>query len=113
VLQQVIHVVIHDSALALQAMPDRQGSLRITAAIEQGEDHDRVHLRFDDNRATPTADRMEQMFRNDASRETHAEGLSLPWAASVMTAMSGQLFATVSQPYDGLVLHLVLPRARD
>lgn len=112
VLQQVIHVVIQHSALALQSLPDRQGSLRITASIEQGEDHERVHLRFDDNRATPTAEDMEQMFLNDASRETHAEGLSLPWAASVMTAMNGELFATASQPFDGLLLHLVLPRAR-
>jgi len=113
VLQQVIYLLVSRSASALLAAPQRQGSLRITAMLESGEDHDRVHLRFDDSRPTPSAAQLEQMFRSDASRETHADGLSLPWAASVVTAMNGQLYASASQPFDGLVVNLLLPKAKD
>lgn len=112
-LQQVVCLLVNNSATAIQNTNGQQGSLRITAMPEANEDHDCIHLRFDDSRPTPSTEQMARMFSADANHETRTDGLSLPWASSVVTAMHGHLYASVSQPFGGMVTHLVLPRAKD
>jgi sensor domain CHASE-containing protein len=110
ILQQVANVLLEHAARS--APPGRTLRLRITAGREMDKGRSMVHLRFDDDRPALHPEALGALFdRADANAEDVA-GLSLPWAANAISAMGGRLSAEGSQPFDGLVLHLVLPRAK-
>ena len=107
ILQQVVNVLFEHAA---RAAPDERAlRVRVTASRDSESGRGTVHLRLDDDRPALVADAMATLFTRDAAIEDG--GLSLPWAANAISALGGHLYAESSQPFDGLVVHLVLPRA--
>jgi sensor domain CHASE-containing protein len=112
ILQQVVNVVLEHAARSAPA--GRAVRLRVTAGRELARGRSMVHLRLDDDRPALSADEVSTLFEREGSVDGDAggAGLSLAWAATAVTSMGGQLFAEGSQPFDGLVVHLILPRAK-
>ena len=113
ILQQVVNVLIEQSARSQTANAQDRRQLRITASQEFNQGRSMVHFRFDDNRVALSAVEISGLF--DHGREVGHDnpGLGLPWAENAVLAMGGRLYAEASQPYDGLVLHLLLVRAKN
>ena len=112
VLQQVINVIVLQTAEATGAAGEHPLQLRITANVEFSQGRSRVHFRFDDNRPAVKPETLSGMFSRDWQVGDDAAGLSLPWAGNAVSSMGGRLWAAASQPFDGMVLHLLLPRAK-
>ncbi len=113
ILLQVINVLIEQAAKSriADAQPRRQ--LRITASTELTQGRSMVHLRFDDNRAALDSEEIAGLFKRDDHPGDASHGLDLAWAENAILAMGGRLYAEASRPYDGLVLHLLLVRAKN
>lgn len=110
ILQQVLNVLLeHAARSAPGARPLR---LRLAASRELVRGRSTVHLRLDDDRPALSADEVAELFEREGAPGDDATGLSLAWAASAVASMGGQLYAEGSPPFDGLVVHLVLPRAK-
>jgi sensor domain CHASE-containing protein len=107
ILQQVVNVLFEQAARAAPA--DRALQVRVTARRDIESGRPTVHLRLDDDRPALSPEAMATLFTRDSAVEDG--GLTLPWAANAINALGGHLYAEGSQPFDGLVLHLVLPRA--
>jgi signal transduction histidine kinase len=127
ILQQVLNVLLEHAARSAPAT--RAVHLRVSSSRGLQRGRSTVHLRIDDDRPALSADEVAALFERDGTGEddvqgrtsaaggrmpgaADAGGLSLPWAASAVTSMGGQLYAEGSQPFDGLVIHLVLPRSK-
>lgn len=113
ILLQVINVLIEQSARS--RIPEAQSGrlLRITASTELQQGRSMVHFRFDDNRAALSSEEISGLFNRDGHTGDDGHGLGLPWAENAILAMGGRLYAEASRPYDGLVLHLLLVRAKN
>jgi sensor domain CHASE-containing protein len=109
IAQQVVNVLLEHAARS--APPARPLRLRVTAGRELVRGRSTVHVRFDDDRPALAPEDLGTLFEPHAGHEDGG-GLSLGWAANAINAMGGQLYAEGSQPFDGLVVHLVLPRAK-
>jgi sensor domain CHASE-containing protein len=111
ILQQVLNVLLEHAARSAPA--GRAVKLRLSAGRELVRGRSTVHLRLDDDRPALSADEVAELFeREGAAAGDEGSGLGLAWAASAVASMGGQLYAEGSQPFDGLVVHLVLPRAK-
>jgi methyl-accepting chemotaxis protein len=113
ILQQVVNVLICQAAESKAVGAQARRQLRITASTEFNQGRSMVHVRFDDNRSTLNPDEIAEMFNRDWQVGDDARGLGLPWAENAILAMGGSLYADASQPYEGLVLHLLLVRAKN
>jgi hypothetical protein len=113
ILQQVVNVLIEQSAHSQAEDDPTPRQLRITASVQYSDGRSMVHFRFEDDRdATSDAD-ISALFHPERSQGEPVSGLGLPWAENAVLAMGGRLFAEASRPYDGLVLHLLLLRAKN
>ncbi|KFN43220.1 CHASE4 domain-containing protein [Arenimonas oryziterrae] len=112
VLQQVINLIIGQSAEGPRPLAGGPLQLRITAGTEFNHGRSMVHFRFDDNRPPVKTDALKALFEREWRFGDDVAGLSLPWAENVIASMGGKLYAEASQPFDGLVMHLLLPRAK-
>jgi signal transduction histidine kinase len=110
ILQQVLNVLLEHAARS--ASGGRPVHLRLAASRELVRGRSTVHLRLDDDRPALSSDEIAELFERDGAPADDATGLSLAWAASAVASMGGQLHAEGSPPFDGLVVHLVLPRAK-
>jgi signal transduction histidine kinase len=110
ILQQVLNVLLEHAARS--APGGRPVHLRLAASRELVRGRSTVHLRLDDDRPALSSDEIAELFERDGAPADDATGLSLAWAASAVASMGGQLHAEGSPPFDGLVVHLVLPRAK-
>lgn len=113
ILQQVINVLIDQSAKSRPAGAEERRQLRITASTELKQGRSMLHFRFDDNRPALGAEAISGLFNRELPGGDESHGLGLPWAENAILAMGGQLYAESSQPFDGLVLHLLLVRAKN
>jgi sensor domain CHASE-containing protein len=113
ILQQIVNVLIDQAAKCPPAETQAGRQLRITASVEFKQGRSMLHFRFDDNRAAMSAAEIAKLFNQDRQSDHDAHGLGLPWAENAVMAMGGRLYAEPSQPFDGLVLHLLLVRAKD
>jgi sensor domain CHASE-containing protein len=110
IAQQVVNVLLEHAARA--APSTRPVRLRLSAGRELVRGRSTVHLRMDDDRPALSADEVATLFERDAPADEEAAGLTLSWAATAVASMGGQLYAEGSQPFDGLLVHLSLPRAK-
>ncbi|MGH8029778.1 MAG: CHASE4 domain-containing protein [Arenimonas sp.] len=110
ILQQVLNVLLEHAARS--APNGRPVKLRMSAGRELVRGRSNVHLRLDDDRPALSADEIAELFEHEGTAGDDGSGLSLAWAASAIASMGGQLHAEGSPPFDGLVMHLVLPRAK-
>jgi nitrogen fixation/metabolism regulation signal transduction histidine kinase len=113
ILLQVINVLIDQSAKSRITETQMRRQLRITASTELTQGRSMVHLRFDDNRAAMDNEEISALFNRDVRTGEDSHGLTLPWAENAILGMGGRLYAEASRPYDGLVLHLLLVRAKN
>jgi hypothetical protein len=113
ILQQVVNVLIDQVARCEMADAQTRRHLRITASVEFKQGRSMLHFRFDDNRAALSAAEISRLFNQERLIDHDAHGLGLPWAENAVLAMGGRLYAEPSQPFDGLLLHLLLVRAKD
>ena len=135
ILQQVLNVLLEHAARCASA--DRVVRMRVAARTELAGGRSSVHLRMDDDRPGLSANDAATLFERDAAVDEEAQaragapgsrarpgpdpgmpeaaetaGLSLAWAANAIASMGGHLHAEGSQPFDGVLVHLVLPRAK-
>lgn len=110
-LQQVINVVIAQSADGPRPA-DGPLRLRISGGIEMYDGRAMLHFRFEDNRPGVRPEAIKALFERVWTIGDDLAGLTLPWAENVVASMGGKLYAESSQPADGLVMHLWLPRAK-
>jgi sensor domain CHASE-containing protein len=113
ILQQVVNVLIDQSAKSRGAKPQARRQLRITASTEFYQGRSMLHFRFDDDRAALTGEEISGLFNRELHVGDDSHGLGLPWAENAILAMGGRLYAEAARPYDGLVLHLLLVRAKN
>ena len=113
ILLQVINVLIEQAAKSRIAGVQPRRQLRITASTELTQGRSMVHFRFDDNRAALASEEIAGLFTREAHPGDESHGLDLAWAENAILAMGGRLYAEASRPYDGLVLHLLLVRAKN
>lgn len=113
ILQQVVNVLIDQSAASQPVDAQARRQLRITASSEYKNSRSMVHFRFDDNRPTLAPEEIATLFNREWQASAEMHGLSLSWAENTISAMGGKLYAEASQPFDGLVLHLLLARAKN
>lgn len=111
ILQQVIGLLLSHAAAALRQCDSGRGVLRVTAASVTRDGHDWLHFRFDDNRPALSSDDLQALFQRDGASDGEMTRIGLAWAENAIAAMGGQLYAEASQPYDGVVIHLLLPKA--
>jgi hypothetical protein len=113
ILQQVVNVLIDQAAKCRVAEAQARRQLRITASVEFKQGRSMLHFRFDDNRAALNTAEIAVLFSHDRQVDHDSHGLGLPWAENAVMAMGGRLYGEPSQPFDGLLLHLLLVRAKD
>ena len=111
ILQQVIGLLLSHAATALRQCESGRGVLRVTAASLSRDGRDWLHFRFDDNRPTLSPEDLQALFQRDGTTDGEMNRIGLAWAENAIAAMGGQLYAEASQPYDGVVIHLLLPKA--
>lgn len=111
ILQQVVNVLIAQSAQADPSASSPGRLLRISANPEFVNGKPMLHVRFSDNRPSPGPATLAVLFGREWKVGEDTQGLSLPWAENAVTSMGGQLYAEPSGPPGGLALHLLLPRA--
>lgn len=113
ILLQVVNVLIEQSARSRIGQAQAIRHLRITASSELQQGRSMVHLRFDDDRAALDSEDISALFNRETPAGDEGHGLGLAWAENAILAMGGRLYAEASRPYDGLVMHLLLARARN
>jgi signal transduction histidine kinase len=89
----------------------RQGALRLTAAIEPGEGQPQLHIECQDNGNGIAPEHLKHVFEkgySTKSRHTN-EGIGLHWCANAVRSLGGRIWAVSAGAGLGASLHVILP----
>jgi signal transduction histidine kinase len=113
-LQQVVQNLVLNAAESVRDTGRERGHLLVTVRVEQGEDGERLVLRFTDDGGGIAAEHLPRVFEkgySTKSKETNL-GIGLHWCANAVAALGGAMRAECPGPGQGATLQVSLPLRR-
>jgi signal transduction histidine kinase len=115
-LQRIFQILMHNAAEAMPGVESGtgRGSLRIAAAVEQGQNGEQVRMRFTDDGIGIAPDHLGQLFDKGFSTKPREgkSGVGLHWAANATIAIGGTIRAESPGPGRGATFELTIPLQR-